>query len=59
MAVELWSLRPGPDGLVRITRRELGEGTAERIVVASGAEELVLERWREEHERVLGYRPTW
>lgn len=58
--MELWHLKPGPDGLVRITRRQFGAGVAERIVVeAARAEELVLERWREEHRRVLGYAPSW
>lgn len=57
--MELWHLRPGPDGLTRITRRELGGGTAERIVVEGDAEAVVLERWREWARVVLGYLPNW
>src|SRR4030095_16900988 len=54
--LEFFSIRPGPDGLSRITRRPERQGIAESWVVdSSAAEEAVLLRWARFHIEVLGF----
>ena len=58
-ALEVYSLRPGPDGLARITARFLGEGARRSWVVPSAeAEESVLAEWRKLHRRWLRFWPS-
>lgn len=59
-ALEIYWLRPGPDGLARISVRIVGE-TARRswLVRSREAEELILDAWAELHDRVLGFPPNW
>ena len=58
--LELYYVRSGPDGLSRITRRYSGGGIAESwLVAAAVAEDDVLDRWAEFHDKVLGYPPCW
>jgi hypothetical protein len=53
-------IRPGPDGLSRITRRPERRGIAESWLEDSAvAEEAVLLRWARFHLDVLGFRPLW
>src|SRR5687767_3559594 len=58
--LELMILRPGPDGLTRVTARYLY--SLERrsfLVLTADAENAVLDEWATEHRRRLGFRPTW
>ena len=58
--LEIFVIRPGPDGLARITARHVGEGARRSWVVpAAEGEEAVLDEWAELHDRVLGYPPNW
>jgi hypothetical protein len=56
-ALEIYSIRPGPDGLARITERRLSEGV--RRSWLEHAEDAVLDEWAELHDAVLGYPPSW
>jgi hypothetical protein len=57
---EIYSIRPGPDGLARITERRLGQPVARSWVVRiEEAEDAVLDEWAELHDAVLGYPPNW
>jgi hypothetical protein len=59
-ALEIYSIKRGPDGLTRVTARCLGGGVGRSWVVTSTeAEELILGVWAELHDRVLGYPPNW
>ena len=58
--LESWSMKLGPDGLVRITRRPSGQGiNGSWVVSAAEAEQLVLGEWAEFHRSRLGFPPSW
>jgi hypothetical protein len=58
--LEVFSLKPGPDGLTRVTARRLGEGVRRSWVVpGERAEDAVLDEWAELHDAMLGYPPNW
>lgn len=58
--LEFCSIRPGPDGLTRITARRVGEGARRSWVVPTAeAEDAVLDEWAELHDTLLGYPPSW
>jgi hypothetical protein len=57
-ALEIHFLKPGPDGLARITEHRLGEGRS-WLVPAQHAEDTVLDEWADLHDAVLGYPPNW
>jgi hypothetical protein len=59
VTLEIYSIKPGPDGLTRVTlgRRAPLVGRA-----AEHAEDAVLDEWAESParaDRVLGYPPSW
>jgi hypothetical protein len=57
---ELYSIRPGPDGLARITVRWLGEPVGRSWLVPSAeAEHVVLDEWAQVHDALLGFPPSW
>ena len=59
-ALELWVLRPGPDGLTKILRCDRPGIVAEGFVVESDlAEVTVLALWGEWHREATGYPPPW
>jgi len=59
-ALEVYSLRPGPDGLTRISARFLGEAAGRSwLVPSSRAEDEVLDEWAALHDAVLGFPPSW
>ena len=58
--LEFYSIRSGPDGLPRITRRPERRGIEESwLVDSTGAEEAVVLRWARFHLEVLGASPVW
>jgi hypothetical protein len=57
-ALEICSIKPGPDGLARITARRLDEPVSRSwLVRVADAEDAVLDEWAEFHDAVLGYPP--
>ena len=59
-ALEVYVLRPGPDGLTRVSCRAFGEGVRRSWLVPSAdAEELILDEWRELHDALLAFPPGW
>lgn len=59
ISLESWSIRPGPDRLARITCSRDWVIERSGVVRAKDAEDEVLDRWAEFHDRVLGFPPNW
>jgi hypothetical protein len=58
--LEFWSMKFGPDGLVRVTRRPSGRGiNGSWVVSANEAEPFVLAEWANFHRSWLGFPPSW
>jgi len=58
--LDFYSIRPGPDGLPRITRRPERRGIEESWLEDSAvAEQAVLLRWARFHIEALGFQPVW
>ena len=59
-ALEIYSLRPDPDGFTRVSCITLGEDVCRSwLVPAYEAEDLVLDQWARLHDLLLGYPPNW
>jgi hypothetical protein len=52
-------LRTGPDGLTRVIVRSSWSERESILVMASEAEDIVLQRWSAFHEKALGFLPWW
>ena len=52
-------LRTGPDGLTRVIVRSSWDERESILVDAREAELVVLRRWVDFHERMLGFQPIW
>ena len=52
-------LRTGSDGLTRVIVRNSWSERESILVEGPEAEPLVLRRWSEFHEKVLGFPPSW
>jgi hypothetical protein len=58
--LEPYFIRPGPDGLTRISVRVSGQGQREWWLASTGeAEGDVMKRWAAEHMERLGFMPSW
>lgn len=58
--LEFWSLKPGPDGLTRISVRPSGQGRrASWVVESDEAEQNILKRWAAFHLERVGFLPVW
>jgi hypothetical protein len=59
-ALEIYSIKPGPDGLSRVTERRPSAGVHRSwLVPAEHAENTVLDEWAALHDAVPGYPPNW
>jgi hypothetical protein len=57
--LEIYTIKPGPVGLSRVTERRPGEGVRRSwLLPAEHAQDAVLDDWAELHDAVLGYPPN-